>query len=377
MTDKPPPTDRFFGRAAELTQLLDRLVDPAYRLVTLVGAGGIGKTRLAVEVGRQLLLSFPDGVWFVGLDGVRDDTAAIQIAIGAAACLEVDGKQLTGEQVIAILREKRLLLILDNCETVLEALEFVPLWLRRAPHVALLATSREPLNFQAESVVQVDRLPPPAAAALFAERARMARDDFALSAENQAAVDLICRQVDGSPLGIALAAAWVRRRSLAQIGDAIDRSLDFLTTRLRDVDPRHRSMRAVLETSWQLLMPEHQAILAALSVFPAAFSAEAAAAVAGAALLDLDELGENRSCGSSRSRSGTPCTAWYASSRRTSWPVARRPSARRSSPTFWRSRGRTTRNTIGCSRSGTILRPPSPKHTRTRRGGRCSTWCRR
>ncbi|MCA9982232.1 MAG: hypothetical protein KDD89_15415, partial [Anaerolineales bacterium] len=127
---------------------------------------------------------------------------------------------------------------------------------------------------------------------LFAERAQMARDDFALTDETLPQVRHICQLVDGSPLGIALAAAWVRRRSLAQIGAGIAQSLDFLTTRLRDVDQRHRSMRAVFEASWALLAADEQAVLAALSIFPASFDADAAQAIAGAGLFELDGLCE-------------------------------------------------------------------------------------
>ncbi len=293
----PLQTGKFFGREQEQAQLLQRLVDPAYRLITLVGTGGIGKTRLSLEVGKQVKMSFPDGVWFVPLDAAKGGAEQIKIAVGEAAGLGQDGKQLTGEQVLAILRDKQMLLILDNCEVVLDDIAFIPEWLKRAPQVAILATSREPLNFQAESVMVLDGLPTGraemrAAEAMFAERGRMARDGFAVTAANLAQVRHICALVDGSPLGIALAAAWVRRRSLAQIIDSIDQSLDFLSTRLRDVDPRHRSMRAVFETSWQLLEAKEQAVLAALSVFPTTFTAVAAAEVAGAALLDLDLLCE-------------------------------------------------------------------------------------
>jgi len=293
----PLQTGLFWGRETEQAQLLQRLVDPNYRLITLVGTGGIGKTRLALEVGKRVKLSFPDGVWFVSLEAIKGGAEQIKIAVGEAIGLAQDGKQLTGEQVLAILRDKQMLLIFDNSEVALDDLAFIPEWLRRAPHIAILATSREPLNFQAESVISLAGLPTgettmSAAEAMFAERGQMARDDFAVTANNLPEVRRICELVDGSPLGIALAAAWVRRRSLAQIVAEIGRSLDFLSTRLRDVDPRHRSMRAVFETSWQLLTLAEQAVLAALSVFPATLTAAAAARVAGATLFDLDLLCE-------------------------------------------------------------------------------------
>lgn len=301
----PRYTGHFFGRATEKHYLLQRLVDRQTRLVTLVGPGGSGKTRLAVEVGQVLKPSFPDGVWFVSLLAVSGDpaqiTEQIKVAIGEAAGLGQGATQLTGDQVLALLRDKRLLLILDNCEAVLAELAFLPAWLKRAPHLVILATAREPLNFGAEEVVLLAGLPTSAAAtartlgaaeALFAERGQLARADFAVSAANLPQVRRICQLVDGLPLGIALAAAWVRRRSLAQISAAISQSLDFLSTGLRDVEGRHRSMRAVFETSWQLLDDSQQRVLAALALFPTSFSAIAATAVAGATLADLDLLCE-------------------------------------------------------------------------------------
>lgn len=315
----PLQTGLFFGRENEQNQLLKRLVDPAYRLMTLVGTGGMGKTRLSVEVGQQVKQSFPDGVWFVSLEAMTGGAEQIKIGVGEAMGLGQAGKQLSGEHVLNILRDKQMLLILDNCETVLDELAFIPNWLGRAPHLAILATSREPLNFQAESVVLLEGLPTSSlsgnlgfrnlgflskgpdfmgelalspAEALFVERAQMTRDGFVVSADNLAQVHQICELVDGSPLGIALAASWVRRRSLEQIVESIGRSLDFLSTRLRDIDPRHRSMRAVFETSWQLLSVEEQAVLAALAVFPATFTAEAAEEIANASLFVLDTLCE-------------------------------------------------------------------------------------
>ena len=294
----PPPTARFVGRETELAWLLRRLADPNYRLITLTGAGGMGKTRLAVEAGRQAALNFPDGVWFAPLDALPPDAEQIKRAIGEAMGLAEGGRQLTGEQVAAALREKQTLLILDNCETALDGLGFLPDWLRRAPRLAVLAASREPLNFQAESVAALDGLPlgegeaMGAAETLFADRAQMARADFAATEANLPQIRRICQLVDGSPLGITLAAAWARRRSLAQIADGISQSLDLLSARQRDIDPRHRNMRAVFAASWRLLAPDEQAALAALSVFPAPFSAEAAAQAAGVGLLTLDGLCE-------------------------------------------------------------------------------------
>ncbi len=293
----PLPAGGFVGREPEQALLSERLVDPRCRLLTIVGAGGMGKTRLATEVGAQVQASFPDGVWIVALDALSGGAEQIALAVGEAAGLAQDGRQLNGDQVLAMLRDRHALLIFDGCESVLDDLAFLPVWLRRAPHIAVLATSREPLNFAAESVVLLGGLPigtgaSGAAEQLFAAHGRMARDDFALSDANLPHVHQICALVDGSPLGIALAAAWVRRRSLAQIHAEISRSLDLLSTRMRDIDPRHRSMRAVFEASWRLLGSAERAVLAALSVVPASFTAAAAHALAGASQHDLDVLCE-------------------------------------------------------------------------------------
>lgn len=298
----PVQTSPFFGREAEKEKLQTLLVDPNYRLVTLVGAGGIGKTRLSIEVGQRVKESFPDGVWFVQLADLSNGMENVKIAVGEAAGLATDDKQLSGDQVIAILREKKMLLIFDNSETMLNDIAFIPEWLKRAPGIAILASSREPLNFQTETVVYLSGLElnagadtleeAGAAVGLFGERGKMARSDFEMTAEQLPLVQDICQMVGGSPLGIALAAGWLRRRSLTQIIDSIGQSLDFLTSKMRDIDPRHRSMRAVFETSWELLEPEEQEVFAALSVFPSNFSEAAASKICGASLFDLDELCE-------------------------------------------------------------------------------------
>ena len=291
----PVHTGAFFGRKSQTTQLFDLLVNPANQLVTIVGTGGIGKTRLATEIGRKVQLNFPDGVWFVPLSSVTGGAEQIKLAVGDALKLAPQGKQLTGAQVLNILRDKRVLLIFDNSEPVLEDLAFIPGWLQKAPALTILATSREPLYFQAESIVMLDGLEngieePGAAELMFAEWAGRAQSQFELNDDNLQDVRTICELVDGSPLGIALAAAWVRLRTLAQIIESITNSLELFTTRFRDIDPRHRSVHAVIETSWELLSSMEQDVLSALSVFPESFSAEAANVVASGSLSDLDTL---------------------------------------------------------------------------------------
>ena len=292
----------FFGREAEKGRVIDLLVDPDYRLVTLVGEGGVGKTRLSLEVAADVKRNFPDGVWFVPLAEVNEGEERLKIAIGEALGLG-DGKQLSGDQVLAVLRDKRLLLIFDNSETILDDLVFIPKWLQRAPDIVILASSREPLNFELETVIQLTGLPlggerfeeAGAAVKLFGERGSRAQSRFTLTDENYALARQVCEMVGGSPLAIGLAAGWLRRRTLPQIVDSIqssEKSLDFLTSRMRDTEPRHRSMRAVFETSWRLLEPEEQAVFAALSIFPGSFAEEAADEIAGASIFDLDILCE-------------------------------------------------------------------------------------
>ncbi|MEM7111954.1 MAG: tetratricopeptide repeat protein [Chloroflexota bacterium] len=306
----------YFGREAERGELKTLLTSPDYRLVTLVGEGGVGKTSLAVETGRDLLADFADGVWLVqlaGLDGMdgsqnggqRDEAALedeIATAVSQALSLSLTGKKPPKEQLLTFLRQRRLLLILDNFEHVLDGADIVRDLLQEAPRVSILATSREPLEFLAEAVFPVTGLPLPSAEAgaedesayaslqLFADRAQRVMRQFALTAKNRAQVLTVCQLVEGSPLGIELAAATLSKRPLSDLLTSIASSIDALASRRRDLPRRHRSMRAVFDGSWLLLRPEEQQILAQLSVFRSGFSAAAAQAVTGATLHDLETL---------------------------------------------------------------------------------------
>lgn len=295
----PAETTSFVGREAELGQITEYLNDPERRLVTLVGTGGVGKSRLAVRAAASLLHSFADGVRYVPLAGV-EGAGLLALSIAAACEFSPLGKTATDEQLLEFLRHKELLLVLDNFEHLLEGSALVSEALRVAPRLAMLVTSREPLHLQAEWVLGIEGLAVPpgealhgagrstahlgdsyAALRLFAERARQAKADFALSGDS-VEVARICRMLEGLPLGIELAAAWVRRQSVAEIARAIEHSLDFLTTTMRDAPPRHRSMRAVFDHSWSLLAEEEQRAYGALSVFRGGFTGEAVDAVTGA-----------------------------------------------------------------------------------------------
>jgi len=295
----PTPSTALVGRAAELAELARLLNDPDCRLVTVSGPGGIGKTRLAIEATARQAAVFEDGVAFVALAPVAGPDV-IAPAIADALGFNFYGPANPGAQLIDFLREKTLLLLLDNFEHLLEGASFLVDLLQRAPRVKLIVTSRERLNLQGEWVVELQGLPLPrnpdggksaeqfvgfddsAAVALFLQTARRSFAGFTLAPTDRAAVARICRLVDGMPLGIELAAAWVRVLPLGEIADEIARTLDFLAASARDLPARHRSLRAVFEHSWNLLTDDERIVMRRLSVFRGGFNRAAAAAVCGA-----------------------------------------------------------------------------------------------
>ena len=288
-----PPTP-FIGRAAEQAELAARLADPACRLLTIVGPGGVGKTRLVLEAATNAITGFADGICFVPFAPVGSAELIIP-AIAHALGFAFSGAAEPFAQLIRYVREKDLLLVLDNFEHLLEGTGLLADILQQAPQVKLLVTSRERLHLQWEWVIELRGLPShpagrdagPAgstAMALFVERARRIRGDFALEPHEDACVTQICQLLEGLPLGIELAAAWVRVLSCAEIAQEIARNLDFLAAAARDVSARHRSLRAVFDQSWNLLSNGERRVLRQVSVFRGNFSREAATQVAGATL---------------------------------------------------------------------------------------------
>jgi predicted ATPase/transcriptional regulator with XRE-family HTH domain/Tfp pilus assembly protein PilF len=287
----------FVGREREQADLAALLSRPDCRLVTLLGPGGVGKTRLAIETGRTLQ-HVRDGVAFVSLASVTAPTLVAQ-AIGDTLGIAFSGAGDLLAQLVSYLRERHTILILDNLEQLLDpagvTLGVLEVLLAQAPDVTVLATSRERLRFAGEWVFELDGLPVPQAHAhaglsaapalrLFAEHAERVDRGFRLTPDNAVAIATICRMVDGLPLGIELAAAWTRVLSVDNIAREFAHGLDAGHPLPRTLPARHQSLRAVVDYSWQLLNAEEREGLCRLAVFRGGFTHAAAAEVAGAGL---------------------------------------------------------------------------------------------
>ena len=292
----PVALTSFVGREEELAQVLALL--ESSRLLTLAGTGGAGKTRLALQVAVAALGHFPDGAWFVELASVRDPDQVSAEAVTTLGFLPgglaPDGESLE-ERLCDHLQNRRMLLVLDNCEHVIEAAaQLAHTVLARCPDVTVLATSREVLGLPGEVVWKVPPLSlPPAnvsdpealagcdAVALFCERARAAQPGFGLSTANAAAVAGICRRLDGIPLGLELAAAKIRVLGAHQVAERLDDRFRLLAGGSRMAIPRHQTLRAAVDWSYGLLPAPEQIVLRRLAVFPGTFALAAAEAVVG------------------------------------------------------------------------------------------------
>lgn len=290
----------FVGREHELRAVILQLQNPSCRLLNLTGPGGVGKTRLALEIAQQLHNSFNHGACFIPLVGTGTSEFVIP-AIADALGFSFSGAIELKVQLFNFLKEKQVLLVLDNLEHLLNGIELLDELLEFAPGVKLLTTSREQLNLRAEWAFEVQGLPIPSnielenlgsnnAGALFLQRARQVNMNFIPVQEDVPAIARICQLVEGLPLGLELAATWVSTLSCRDIAAEIERGLDFLATTRRNVPPRHRSLRAVFDHSWSLLTDEECQVMEQLSVFHGGFRREAAQAVAGATLLTLSAL---------------------------------------------------------------------------------------
>jgi len=286
------------GREKELKKIQQILESKECRLLTLVGTGGVGKTRLAVEIARQMSGSFPDGTTVVLLAPVNrsdDILPAILEALQVGIRVGID----PAGQLINYLRDRSLLLVLDSFEHLMDSAGLLADILANTGKVKLLVTARERLNLNSEWLYEVEGLSYPAdsmisgvdsqilletypAVQLFVQRAYKMAPDFVLKQEDLTAVIKICRLVDGMPLALELAATWAPSMSLTEIAQEIEQNLDLLATSMRDVSDRHRSIRAVFEQSWQRLSQSEQILLENLSVFAGGCSHLAVLKVTGA-----------------------------------------------------------------------------------------------
>ena len=285
------PLTPFIGREEEVEALQERLANPTYRLLSIVGPGGIGKSRLAQQVAAQQLNSFRDGVYFVAL--AQTPTAeSIPLAIVETMQLAFGASDKSpAEQMFEMIGRKQILLVLDNFEHLMDGVDLLMQLLQKAPEVVLLITSRERLNLQAEDLFELHGLAVPAshteptaahfaAIRLFTDRAHRLDKHFKLTSAQLPHVVQICQLVEGFPLAIELAATWIRDLDCADIVAELVDGLARLETTARDVDPQHRSLRSVFNASWKLLSLQERTVLARLAIFRGGFTLEAAHAVA-------------------------------------------------------------------------------------------------
>ena len=278
----PAATTSFIGREAVVQDIGARLDEEDTRLLTLTGFGGLGKTRLALRVGEKVLERFPEGVWFVPLAAIFEPALVVP-TIARALGLKDEPDVPLLEQLTQHLAAARALLILDNFEQVEDAAEDVAAILRGCSDVKILVTSRSLLNLSMEYEFEVPPLDVTESVTLFAARARQARSAFAVDAENTRQVEELCRQLEGMPLAVELAAAQIRKLSVEAITLALSQRLEVLATNMRDLSPRQRSLRGAIEWSYELLKTGERTLFDALSVFVDGFDLEGVEAICGPA----------------------------------------------------------------------------------------------
>jgi predicted ATPase/class 3 adenylate cyclase/DNA-binding CsgD family transcriptional regulator len=289
----PSQFTSFVGRGPQLTEVRKLLTES--RLVTLTGAGGVGKTRIAVQVANQLADEYSDGVWYVDLAPITDPGLVPITATRALGLPDQPGRS-TMDTLLRFVRDRQMLVVLDNCEHLLDACaNLVVTVLGGAPGLTLLATSREPIGMAGEATWRVPSLSlADEAIELFADRARLARPDFSLSDGNAAAVADICARLDGMPLAIELAAARVRALSLIEILDSLRDRFRLLTGGSRTAVRRQQTLRASVDWSHALLTEPERVLFRRLAVFYGGFDLDAAQTVAGSGAVEryqvLDQL---------------------------------------------------------------------------------------
>ena len=303
----PLPPTPLLGRESELASLERIFKDPECRLLTLTGMGGIGKTRLAIEFAARQEQIFADGIFYVPLAAINSIDAIVPAIAEVLEC-PFEGPMDLKEQLIkhmSVRIRRSALLVLDNLEHLIAqspaTVKLVSELLERLPPLKILTTSRERLNLHGEWMYEIHGLPiPPAeffnniddysATVLFVHSAKRIRTGFEINDTERRELVRICRLLEGIPLAIELAAAWTGMLSCAEIAQEIESNIDFLSTSMRDMPERHRSLRATFDHSWKLLSAQERDVLARLSVFHGGFDRQAAEKVAGATLPLLASL---------------------------------------------------------------------------------------
>jgi predicted ATPase len=297
----------FIGRDRDVAHVIERL--SSHRLLTLVGSGGVGKTRLGLQVGAELLDRYPDGVWFVDFAPISDPELVSSVTAQALGMSQQEGRRVD-EAIPPWLKRKKLLLIFDNCEHVVETVaSLADAILTTAQDVCVVATSRQALGIDGEEIVRIPSLDVPhtiadltaasvmefAAVALFVARARSVDESFALTDDTAPIIADICRRLDGIPLAIELAAARVKVLSVPHLAERLNERFKILTGGSRSALPRQKTLSALLDWSYDLLAPQEQLLFARLGIFAGGFSLDAATNVCGGDGLDeidiLDLLG--------------------------------------------------------------------------------------
>jgi predicted ATPase/DNA-binding SARP family transcriptional activator len=296
----PSQLSSFIGREKEQTEIMNLLAKN--RLVTLIGTGGIGKTSLALQVGHKLLNEYPNGVWFIALDSLADPNLVPQTVAAVFEIMESNDRSVI-ELLVNKLHKKTTLLILDNCEHVVEACaQFATTLLSNCPQLKILATSREVLNINGEATYRTPSLSIPEqdeasleklteyeSIRLFTERAALASSSFVLTKENARAVIDTCRKVDGIPLAIELAAARVNMLQVSEILNQLQGSFTLLSTDNRTASLRQQTLRASVDWSWSLLNEAEQKFMHQLSAFAGGWTLESAEAVCDGDVLSLTQ----------------------------------------------------------------------------------------
>lgn len=313
----PTATTTFIGREAELAQIEEWLLDVNGRLLTITGPGGMGKTRLAQEAARAQIGTFADGVWAISLVAYNQ-FAEVVTAVAETIDFASSGKENPAQQLVKHLKNREMLLVLDNLEHLLssELLGWITQLITNAPDIRLIVTSRERLRLQAETTLDLQGLPFPEASfqssvfsesaptpnpqspipsfpaiQLFTNRAQRVQADFKVDRQETAVV-VLCQLVGGLPLALELAATWTRVLTVSEIVTEIQRGLETLTTNLHDIPDRHRSLHTVIATSWQMLSPDEQMLFRKLAVFRGGFTRTAAQVVAATTMTQLMTLAD-------------------------------------------------------------------------------------